>query len=208
MSFFSYVVEHDYGLAPNPFGEYCTLAVCKPQIRKNKNLKIGDWIIGTGSKKLQNLNHLVYTMKVDRKITFQEYWDDKTFRYKIPNLNGSLVQIFGDNFYHKDPETQEWIQEDSAHSRKDREKHIKQDLSGENVLIGQEFYYLGDASVLIPDQYQIVCNKGRGFKYKEISLEIGSDFIQWIKSNFQKGINGDPINWKEFSAELSQLRLF
>lgn len=48
MSYFSYVVEHDYGLAPNPFGGYCSLAVCKPGIRGNENLKIGDWIIGTG----------------------------------------------------------------------------------------------------------------------------------------------------------------
>ena len=111
MNFFSYVVEHDYGLAPNPFGGYCTLAVCKPGIRKNKNLKIGDWIIGTGSKKLNRLNHLIYAMKVEEKITFEEYWNDRRFRFKRPIVNGSLVQMYGDNFYHKDEQTQEWIQE-------------------------------------------------------------------------------------------------
>lgn len=33
---FSYKIEHDFGLAPNPFGGYCTLAVCKSSIRSNK----------------------------------------------------------------------------------------------------------------------------------------------------------------------------
>ena len=64
MNFFSYKLEHDFGLAPNPFGGYCTLAVCKSDIRKNKRLNIGDWIIGIGSQKLKKLNHLIYTMQV------------------------------------------------------------------------------------------------------------------------------------------------
>jgi len=49
MNYYSYLVEHDFGLAPNPFGGYCTLTVCKPIIRKSSKLRIGDWIIGTGS---------------------------------------------------------------------------------------------------------------------------------------------------------------
>ena len=34
MTLFSYVIEHDLGFAPNPFHGVCTLACCKPQIRK------------------------------------------------------------------------------------------------------------------------------------------------------------------------------
>ena len=55
MKIYSYKIDHDFGLAPNPFGQYCTVAVCKPDIRKSKNLKIGDWIIGTGSKSLSKV---------------------------------------------------------------------------------------------------------------------------------------------------------
>jgi len=82
MKYYSYKIEHDFGLAPNPFGSYCTLAVCRPTIRKNKNLEIGDWIIGTGSAKLKNLHHLIYAMQVEEKLTFNEYWNDSRFNYK------------------------------------------------------------------------------------------------------------------------------
>ena len=43
--FFMYVVKVDSGFAPNPVGGLCTLACCKPTIRKTAN--VGDWIIGT-----------------------------------------------------------------------------------------------------------------------------------------------------------------
>jgi hypothetical protein len=33
-SIFVYVVKHDGGFAPNPFHGFCTLACCKPKIRK------------------------------------------------------------------------------------------------------------------------------------------------------------------------------
>ena len=94
MNMFSYKLDHDYGLAPNPFGGYCTLAVCKSAIRSNKNLQIGDWIIGTGSAKLKNLYHLIYAMRLEEKITFQNYWEDERFQYKKPkSQRGILLPI-------------------------------------------------------------------------------------------------------------------
>ena len=36
----SYVVRYDSGFAPNPFYEYCTLATCKPNIRKGADLSL------------------------------------------------------------------------------------------------------------------------------------------------------------------------
>ncbi|WP_343486272.1 hypothetical protein [Allomuricauda sp. d1] len=207
MNFFSYKVEHDYGLAPNPFGKYCTLAVCKPSIRKNKNLSIGDWVIGTGTRNLNRINHLIYAMRVSERLTFNEYWRDIRFSYKKPNVNGSLVQIFGDNFYHKN-ENSVWTQEISAHSFVDKEKHTQTDTSGENVLISEEFYYLGRKSRLIPVGLREICNKGRDMKYKGISEELGLEFISWVKSNFDIGINADPINWIDFENEMNQLTLF
>src|SRR5262245_31415483 len=42
---YSYVVARDYGFAPNPFYGFCTLATCKPDIRRTAD--IGDWIVGT-----------------------------------------------------------------------------------------------------------------------------------------------------------------
>ena len=204
MGYYSYKIEHDYGLAPNPFGQYCTLVVCKPTIRNNKNLNIGDWIIGTGSVKLGNAFHLIFTMQVEEKITLQEYWEDPRFDHKKPVVNGSLVQMYGDNFYHQDPDTAKWIQENSAHSLDGglpNEQHLKTDTGGEYALISQNFYYLGNESVLIPDEYRDVCSRGRSMKGPGIPIDVGDAFVLWVQDNFHKGIHGDPISWDEHLNE-------
>lgn len=92
MNCFRYKLEHDYGFAPNPFHGVLSLATCKGDIRNNKHLEIGDWIIGLGSVAMNNLNHLIFAMKLEEKITFDEYWNDERFQCKKPILNGSLVQ--------------------------------------------------------------------------------------------------------------------
>ena len=41
-----YVVDRDFGFAPNPFHGCCTLATCKPGIRLRA--EVADWIIDLG----------------------------------------------------------------------------------------------------------------------------------------------------------------
>jgi hypothetical protein len=96
---YSYVVARDYGFAPNPFYGFCTLATCKPNIRKTA--QVGDWVIGTGSKSKARDGQLVYAMRVSETMTFDEYWADPRFASKRPSLVGSLKQAFGDNIYHR-----------------------------------------------------------------------------------------------------------
>ena len=83
---YSYVVDHDTGKAPNPWGGYCTLVHCKFQgASKYRNIvelaKKGDWILGTGGKSKQSAgNHkIIYLMRVDEKLPFQSYLSDKRF---------------------------------------------------------------------------------------------------------------------------------
>ena len=199
MNYFSYKIEHDYGLAPNPFGGYCTLAVCKPKIRKNKNLNIGDWVFGTGSKKLNLLHKLIYAMQVEEKMGFEEYWNDKRFQYKKPVVNGSLLQLYGDNIYHKDSYSGLWIQENSAHSLTDGSpniEHLQRDISGQYVLISTRFYYFGSGAIEIPEEYLAVCSEGRGMKSISIPKEIAHDFIIWLQDKFDYGIHATPSNWR------------
>jgi hypothetical protein len=201
MAYFSYKLEHDYGLAPNPFGGYCTLAVCKPTIRNNKKLQLKDWIFGTGSAKLKKLHYLIYAMQVDDIINFNQYWSDPKFQFKKPVLNGSLVQMYGDNFYHQDEQTKKWIQTDSAHSLSDgqpNKKHITIDTGGKKVLISQTFYYLGDQAMSIPKRFWPVCNEGRNMKSTGIPVDLADEFVKVIQSKYEIGIHGDPINWKEY----------
>jgi hypothetical protein len=211
LGIYSYLLEHDLGLAPNPFGRYCTLAVCKPSIRRSQNLGLGDWVIGTGSKALEEAtgkkltNKLIYAMKVTDKIPLQTYWDDSRFQYKKPVMNGTLITMFGDNFYHKD-ENGEWIQEDSSHSNFDgstNSEHLKTDTGGNNVLISEHFYYFGDKAPIIPQELIDVCHSTQGHK-KIIDQQLVINFSNWISSSFRRGVYGNPLNWSEYD----QLNLF
>jgi hypothetical protein len=99
MNCYSYVIPRDFGFAPNPFGGFCTLATCKPRIRKAA-VK-GDWILGTGSAVNKQTGRIVYLMNVDLKLTFDQYWHDARFQFKKPIMNGSLKLMYGDNIYHR-----------------------------------------------------------------------------------------------------------
>ena len=96
MRLFSYIVTYDTGFAPNPFFGYCTLACCKPKIRQAAQPQ--DWVVGLSPKSLGN--KLVYAMKVEEKLTFQNYWSDPRFDRKKPDCTaGKVVHKCGDNIY-------------------------------------------------------------------------------------------------------------
>jgi hypothetical protein len=200
MKHFSYKIEHDFGLAPNPFGGYCTLAVCKPDIRRNKDLAKGSWIIGSGSKKIKLLNKLIFAMQVEEKLTFDAYWKDIRFQYKKPIINGSLVQMYGDNFYHRN-EQGIWIQENSAHSGNNGEKnesHLKRDIKGRNVLVSTIFFYFGNKAISVPKEFvrDIFC---QGRNMRKLASPSVDRFIDWLETNNQRGVlYGDPINWNSY----------
>lgn len=201
MHCFRYKLDHDFGLAPNPFGGIMTLAVCKGDIRRNKNLQVGDWIIGTGSKKMGRLNQLIYAMKVEGWMTFDEYWNNPVFEFKKPILNGSLIQMYGDNIYHTDLITGKVIQEKCAHSNKDNsqnEKHTQRDVRGKNVLYSKHFYYFGSSSPKIPKNLQGICCTSRNYSYKDIDDECIQNFVEWLEKNFDMGVNGEPCDWDRF----------
>ena len=76
MTLYSYTVAIDSGFAPNPFYGFCTLACCKPGIRRTA--QEGDYVVGIGPKGPGN--HLVYAMRVTETVEFDDYWQDKRFR--------------------------------------------------------------------------------------------------------------------------------
>ena len=201
MAVYAYKITRDYGFAPNPFGTYCSLACCKPHIRRKA--VVGDWIIGTGAVENGLLNHLIFLMKVTDKLTFEEYWLDERFNYKKPVLNGSLKQIHGDNIYSR--KDGDWIQSDSHHSLHDgllNERNLKQDLSGEYVLISNHFVYLGDKYWKIPDEYLEVCPGKKHRDYITVHNELlAEQFIGNVISKYDLGLSGLPLNWKEYEQK-------
>lgn len=207
MKCFAYKMEHDYGLAPNPFGGVMSLAVCKGQIRNNKNLEIGDWIVGTGSKAMKCDGVLVYAMKVENKITFDEYWQDEKYINKRPVLNGSLLQMYGDNFYHTGNDGKV-IQEPSAHSNDDNTPnriHTDRDAAGKYVLLSTHFYYFGDNAPFIPNELRGILPKSRSYHYRDISEALLDKFIGWLEASYTLGIHGDPRNWTKFNLPVMDI---
>lgn len=141
MTLFSYVIEHDLGFAPNPFHRVCTLACCKPQIRKVA--KAGDLILGTGAAGPKLTGHLCYWMRVDELLTFDEYWNDHRFRRKKPVMTGTTYLRYGDNIYHHRRGGGGYEQEDSFHSLEDGSVSLgdlhRDTGTTDKVLIGREF---------------------------------------------------------------------
>ena len=138
IKYFFYILRGDSGFAPNPFFGFCTLADCKPNIRKKA--ETGDWIIGFYSRS-QNVStnyrgKLIYAMEVTDKLTFDEYWKNKIFfRKKYSNKNSK--RKCGDNIYHKNSKGN-WIQEKNQFHNGDEIK--KHDTQVDVVLISNNFF--------------------------------------------------------------------
>ncbi len=195
---YSYVVARDYGFAPNPFFGTCTLATCKPEIRKHA--KVGDWIIGTGSNQRKKEGYLVYVMLVSETLTFNDYWSSSQFRRKRPNLRGSKKRAFGDNIYFKDAEGK-WHQEDSHHSYADgslNPHNTSHDTQADRVLISADYAYWGDAGPQLPKNFRdykgfdICAKRGHKCRFPEDMIE---DFVAWFRSLRETGYLGEPADW-------------
>ncbi len=196
MRYFSYVVARDYGFAPNPYGNVCTLATCKPDIRKAA--KVGDWIFGTGSVQNVGRDKLIYAMKVDEIISFNDYFSDQRFKHKKPNMLGSKIQMYGDNIYELKDGI--WHQSDSHHSLTGgliNEVNLKKDTKSTNVLISLNYYYFGQDAIAIPHEIKgDVLKKGQGYRYIR-DPEIADELIKHIElQSRKKGMIGFPCKFK------------
>ena len=198
---FAYIVRHDIGFAPNPFYGVCTLATCKPGIRGSAG--IGDWVAGVGSKQQGQQGRLVFAMRVEEVLSYDEYWSDPRFQNKKPNRVGSLKQRYGDNIYHRSPSGESWIQEDGRHSLEDGSpnmRHVQRDTSAPRVLVSETFVYYGNRAVEVPDVFRDwqgldVCSPGRSYRCN-FPEELRDSFITWLDGQVHLGIAGGPLDWR------------
>jgi hypothetical protein len=203
-----YVVARDYGFAPNPFHGYCTLAACKPVIRRKA--EVGDWIIGMGGSALKATGRCIFSMKVTEKLTFNEYWLNPKFLDKKPVRNGSRKMLVGDNIYYLDPTSKKWNQEDSHHSKPDgsiNSENLKKDTgTTDKVLISEHFFYFGKEAPMVPAHFL----NAIGYKNRRNHLvfdEVAAgNIIQWLENTFSKSLNqitGAPFNFESSEKRYS-----
>lgn len=197
MRLHSYVVRYDSAFAPNPFYGICTLATCKPDIRKHA--QIGDWVVGTGSadKRIQRGGCLVYAMRVTETMTRSEYWDDPRFLRKRPNLRGTMKHAAGDNIYCWNDNNGAWDQLDSYHSNPDgspNAAHIKRDTGVDRVLISTEYVYFGGHGPPLPADFRDIVKQGQGRKVTD-DPDLIHQFEAWIEGLGETGYAGPPLDW-------------
>lgn len=203
-----YVVDRDFGFAPNPFHGSCTLATCKPQIRKKA--EIGDWVIGMGGSNLKATGRCIFGMLVTEKMTFNEYWLSPMFLDKKAVRNGSQRMIVGDNIYHYDSACGEWLQADSHHSNADGSVNIhnlQRDTKSDKVLISRHFFYFGKEAPTVPNALLHDLNYKNGRGHRVFDLQAASGLIEWMQSclpEAQNQIIAEPMDFhrceKRYSA--------
>jgi hypothetical protein len=160
---FTYTIPIDDGAAPNPFRGMCSLAICKPGIRREA--KEGDWVAGLGSKNAPSgdlSQRLVYAMRVEEVLSLEAY--DKqaptNWPHRIPDAGSAdLSGRLGDCIYDfsKGAPVQ---RTGGVHGP----ENMALDLSGKNVLLSRHFYYFGSRAIKIPDDLLPICNQTLGHK--------------------------------------------
>jgi len=110
MKLYSYVVDHDYGLSPNPADGFCTLVHCKyNKSGKRRNIvemaKIGDWVLGTGGQNSASAGNgkIVYIMRVDETPSFLDFLKDSRFFGRADQCNlggGNTAALISKHFYY------------------------------------------------------------------------------------------------------------
>lgn len=199
MRLYSYVVRYDVGFAPNPFYGICTLATCKPDIRKTA--AVDDLIVGTGSAMIKRAGRIVYIMRVTEVTDFDAYWADPKFALKKPSMNASKKRAFGDNIYHRHSDSASWLQENSRHSLADgspNPKNVNHDTKSTRVLISDDFTYFGGTGPELPQAfrsfgtYDICVVRGYKNRFPEALIRA---FEQWWRALDVTGYAGRPSDW-------------
>ncbi len=209
-----YVVDRDFGFAPNPFHGCCTLATCMPRIRAKA--QVDDWVVGMGGSRLKATGRCVYAMRVTETLSFNEYWTSLEYFDKRPVRNGSSVMMVGDNIYHRDQPNEHWQQLDSHHSNPDgtpNPLNINKDTSADRVLVSRDYFYFGvTAPTVAPDVLTVLGYKN-GIGHRVFTGLQCSTFLRWLSTDFKNTRNivtGDPFDFdqsdKRYSGKGSSLR--
>ncbi|QJI13628.1 hypothetical protein HKK58_14160 [Pseudomonas sp. ADAK22] len=202
---YMYVVDRDFGFAPNPFHGLCTLATCKPRTRRVA--KVGDWIVGMGGGRLRATGKCIFAMKVSHSETFNGYWSNPLYKDKKPLRNGSKKMIVGDNIYWK--KDGDWQQLNSHHSFPDgspNPHNIKNDTQTDVVLISDYFFYFGAGAVIIPEKILKDLGYANGRDHRKFPLHQAQPLIDYLEREYEANrLYGDPYDFElaksRYSAE-------
>lgn len=178
----SYVVRHDYGFAPNPYGGFLTLATCKSPVRDAARL--GDIVIGTGSVGNVGSGRLIFAGRVSEIVPTDRYGAEERFAIKRPSKEAPSWRRRGDNIYER--VDGQWTQRPNPFHD---EGNVAIDLKSLRVLVCEQFWYFGDAAPDISADFGDVLIK-RHFKYTTDPQRIAE--FETFLARYEPGIHGRP----------------
>lgn len=193
---FTYTIPIDDGAAPNPFRGMCTLAICKPGIRRVA--KCDDWVAGLGAKNAPSgdlSGRLVFAMHVEHVLTLKQYdqFALTQWPHRIPNIHSAdMSERLGDCIY--DYSSDLPIQRAGVHGR----SNVFTDIGGENVLISKDFYYFGSNAIPLPLNLRQICHQTRGHRSNS-NAPYFVRFVSWLRS--MKLSKGQLYGWPDYIVE-------
>lgn len=194
---FTYTIPVDDGAAPNPFHGICTLAICKPGIRRAA--KCADWVAGLGSKNAPGGDlsaRLVYAMRIEEVVSLGEYDRLAPERWpnRIPDIKSLALQDrLGDCIYDFSSGGTP-VQRPGVHNQ----GNIETDLGGRNVLISRDFYYFGSNAKPLPDHLLPICHQTQGHR-SNANEPYFNPFVAWVRSIAPTP--GQLYGWSDFIVE-------
>jgi hypothetical protein len=186
---FTYKVAHDGGSAPNPFHGLCTLAICKPAIRRVA--KKDDVILGLGCG--NDGARIVYCMVVDAVVSWAEYIkgcqlgnlikNDKKYqnlKRKIPKSTKDQGDCIWRDAIDYSDSLESWSGHGGEH---DFNRDVK---NGENVLLGEAYWYFGKGdkhTIRIEHLEKII--PGRGHRSNS-NNDYRADFVKFFNEKLNE----------------------
>lgn len=126
-------------------------------------------------------------MEISEVLGLNEYFHDRRFAAKKPNLRGSWQERCGDNFYSRKPDSS-WIQHRNRFYLDEALK--RQDTKYARVFIGERFWYRGRLANVAPEKFAPLIG-GRGARVNH-DPSLVADLCAWISNEFEPGVADVP----------------
>lgn len=176
----TYVIKVDDGKAPH-FGPPCvTLAICKPDIRRNA--QPGDIVLAYTGRHLSGHPHSVYWAGiVSEAMTLSNYWLAPRFQRKK-----ECRRLPPDNIYRPTPSGLVQIP-NLSHDR----FQTNRDLGGKNVLVFEKSWLALNRKMPAPfSQYHMPLHARRKHKRFELTGMQAQRLVSWLSLKFVHGSLG------------------
>lgn len=210
---YSYIVTHDSGFSPNPFWGTCTLACCKPKIRKSAgdqfkaNPKESIWVVGLSPKHYDEGNDIIYIMQITGVMSFENYF--RNYPDKRPDFSRDrVIYKSGDNIYEPAISSESGYRQlrslhsldphDDYHWKPDRES-MEHDLSCGQVLLAKKFVYFGSRPVALPiDLRELVAGRGHKCRFNIATMNAFARFLDEYRDQIEAGkVISKPHLWPD-----------